>query len=327
MGFPEFPFQSELEGQTVVGKLGHIVRKAFIHFAAELGGFLSRAGFTADGHFTDLRTETITFVDAGGNPSPSPIGNDGNLLYNKAGVIAGANHAFWDDAQSQLIVSQTVTGYNTVSLSTFGSSTYTHVMFGAEISPSGGILPENASAGLVTYNADGNSAGNPVMEFASIYRGMTPGADQSFPSFAARMYLGGTVAGNYKNGIAVLERAGATGAEPGAILIILRNGSGNFAAGAIAVQAKDGTTYYVWPDANGYLEIGTAPPEEDGTPSDTSGAIIPKIDTGGVLKTGRTMADGSAAAIGTLTNAPAAGNPTKWIQIDDNGTTRYIPAW
>ena len=34
-----------------------------------------------------------------------------------------------------------------------------------------------------------------------------------------------------------------------------------------------------------------------------------------------------AAATGTLTNAPAAGNPTKWIAIDDNGTTRYIPAW
>jgi len=31
--------------------------------------------------------------------------------------------------------------------------------------------------------------------------------------------------------------------------------------------------------------------------------------------------------VGTLTNAPAAGNPTKWIPIDDNGTTRFIPAW
>lgn len=37
--------------------------------------------------------------------------------------------------------------------------------------------------------------------------------------------------------------------------------------------------------------------------------------------------NGAAAQIGTLTNAPAAGNPTKWIPIDDNGTTRYIPAW
>lgn len=37
--------------------------------------------------------------------------------------------------------------------------------------------------------------------------------------------------------------------------------------------------------------------------------------------------NGAAAATGTLTNAPAAGNPTKWIPINDNGTIRYMPAW
>jgi len=37
--------------------------------------------------------------------------------------------------------------------------------------------------------------------------------------------------------------------------------------------------------------------------------------------------NGAAASVGTLTNAPAAGNPTKWIPIDDHGTTRFIPAW
>lgn len=35
----------------------------------------------------------------------------------------------------------------------------------------------------------------------------------------------------------------------------------------------------------------------------------------------------AAAALGTLTNAPVAGNPTKWIPINDNGTIRNIPAW
>lgn len=30
---------------------------------------------------------------------------------------------------------------------------------------------------------------------------------------------------------------------------------------------------------------------------------------------------------GTLSNAPTAGNPTKWISIEDDGTTRYIPTW
>lgn len=39
------------------------------------------------------------------------------------------------------------------------------------------------------------------------------------------------------------------------------------------------------------------------------------------------LTNGAAAALGTLTNAPAAGNPTKWVPINDNGTTRYIPAW
>lgn len=39
------------------------------------------------------------------------------------------------------------------------------------------------------------------------------------------------------------------------------------------------------------------------------------------------MNNGAGAGLGTLTNAPAAGNPTKWIPVDDNGTTRYIPAW
>ena len=37
--------------------------------------------------------------------------------------------------------------------------------------------------------------------------------------------------------------------------------------------------------------------------------------------------EGAAAAAGTLLNAPVAANPTKWIPINDNGTTRYIPAW
>jgi hypothetical protein len=44
-------------------------------------------------------------------------------------------------------------------------------------------------------------------------------------------------------------------------------------------------------------------------------------------RTTSTLANGAAAQTGTLTNAPVAGNPTKWLQVDDNGTTRYVPAW
>lgn len=51
------------------------------------------------------------------------------------------------------------------------------------------------------------------------------------------------------------------------------------------------------------------------------------VTTGQFMSSSVALTDGAAAATGTLTNAPAAGNPTKWIPIDDNGTTRYIPAW
>jgi len=46
-----------------------------------------------------------------------------------------------------------------------------------------------------------------------------------------------------------------------------------------------------------------------------------------ITTTGGAWGNGAGASAGTLTNAPAVGNPTKWIPVDDNGTTRHIPAW
>jgi hypothetical protein len=46
-----------------------------------------------------------------------------------------------------------------------------------------------------------------------------------------------------------------------------------------------------------------------------------------LLYTSVALANGAAAAAGTLGNAPVAGNPTKWVPINDNGVVRYIPAW
>lgn len=40
-----------------------------------------------------------------------------------------------------------------------------------------------------------------------------------------------------------------------------------------------------------------------------------------------TLTNGAGTSAGTLTNAPAAGNPTKWLPVNDNGTVRYVPAW
>jgi hypothetical protein len=46
-----------------------------------------------------------------------------------------------------------------------------------------------------------------------------------------------------------------------------------------------------------------------------------------LMRTAVAWTNGAGAGAGTIGNAPAAGNPTKWIPVDDNGTTRYIPAW
>lgn len=46
-----------------------------------------------------------------------------------------------------------------------------------------------------------------------------------------------------------------------------------------------------------------------------------------LLRSTVALANGAGAGVGTITNAPAAGNPTKWMAVDDNGTTRYVPSW
>lgn len=49
--------------------------------------------------------------------------------------------------------------------------------------------------------------------------------------------------------------------------------------------------------------------------------------TTSLIASSQTLANGAGAAVGTLNNAPAAGNPTKWVTINDNGVARQVPAW
>ena len=82
---------------------------------------------------------------------------------------------------------------------------------------------------------------------------------------------------------------------------------------------------------SGYVEVAA---ETAGTGTDDidlrltpSGVGNVNFPGGVLLKTRAALTNGAGAGAGTITNAPAAGNPTKWIPINDNGTTRYIPAW
>lgn len=46
-----------------------------------------------------------------------------------------------------------------------------------------------------------------------------------------------------------------------------------------------------------------------------------------LIASSQALANGAGVGAGTLLNAPAAGNPTKWVTINDNGTNRQVPAW
>ena len=109
-----------------------------------------------------------------------------------------------------------------------------------------------------------------------------------------------------------LSSGGGTG------FLLLRNGTG--LAGVVLNFATD-TTLQI------FGRNGTTPANVQAGTLTLSGALtVPGVTTAALTSTG-TFTSGAGAQVGTLTNAPAAGNPTTWIKIIDNGVTRYIPAW
>lgn len=77
------------------------------------------------------------------------------------------------------------------------------------------------------------------------------------------------------------------------------------------------------------IQVGTLGQQQADRVSISGGTVSAQLKNNQtiLLETTATLTNGAAAAAGTLTNAPAAGNPTKWVAINDNGITRYIPTW
>lgn len=77
------------------------------------------------------------------------------------------------------------------------------------------------------------------------------------------------------------------------------------------------------------VELGTIAAQNRENVSITGGSITAALtdNTTSLIASSSTLTNGAGALAGTLNNSPAAGNPTKWVSINDNGTTRYIPAW
>lgn len=63
------------------------------------------------------------------------------------------------------------------------------------------------------------------------------------------------------------------------------------------------------------------------TPATVFASTITTIGGATFHITSTALTDGAGVAAGTLLTAPTAGNPSKWLGINDNGTVRYIPSW
>lgn len=75
------------------------------------------------------------------------------------------------------------------------------------------------------------------------------------------------------------DQAKGTGGTIGGFVLIGRNTSGNGAAGSLGLIQRDGGTSAIWADANGVPRISDLPPQEDGSPSDTSGNAFALMGT------------------------------------------------
>lgn len=92
----------------------------------------------------------------------------------------------------------------------------------------------------------------------------------------------------------------------------------NLGLGTIATQAANAIDI-IGGTIDG-TDVGDTTPGKGAFTQVTNGDTV-------LLRTSAALANGAGTAAGTLANAPVAGNPTKWVEINDNGTTRYIPAW
>lgn len=83
--------------------------------------------------------------------------------------------------------------------------------------------------------------------------------------------------------------------------------------------------------AGGELILGTHLPGAAGGTVQTFQPVITILHNAGGAGVAKIRFDGvtngAAAAVGTLNNAPAAGDPTFWMPVDIGGVVKYIPCW
>lgn len=188
--------------------------------------------------------------------------------------------------------------------------------------PTSGTLVNSAVATLSSLTSVGAlNSGSITSGFGSIDIGsdaLTAGATGVTTLTASSTVTGTALTAN---GATAFKSVARVTTEDAQIAFYANNGTtlhGLLNSGANILEWYDGTVTRILRVRSTGLDVAG-----EGT---FTGAIT---SSGGATfhTTSTALTNGAGVGLGTMTNAPAAGNPTKWIGINDNGTTRYIPAW
>jgi hypothetical protein len=197
-------------------------------------------------------------------------------------------------------------------------------------------------SGSVVIGTDpGGSAplriGGNVYTSGNLFIGPYASAPTDFPTAPANFYAAA-------NGPGLVSYTASTGGNPAtsgstqtAAALMVR-----FGLDSVSLDFGVRTSGNVWMQTGLYISLGTTFPIEL---NPVGGPVIVGTDPGGsdlfrvggaltisdtkLLTTKTSFTNGAASTSPTLgaTGPSGATTPTKWIPVNDNGTTRYIPAW
>jgi hypothetical protein len=268
-----------------------------------------------------------------------------------AGIYAGSNQLYFTgngvNLSQQLFVNNFINMTNDTGAFRLGSA--------YDI-----ILSRKAAANLRFGLADAAAPVAQTLSVQSVVAGTSNKAGENFTitgSQGTGSGVGGSIifqvapaggAGVGQNTLnTILELASALSGQSSGKIVIDRNGNGPMIYGTNIGLGSSINAYNIYLPSNGSISIGGTDAyifrDAANTLALKNGANAQELrvyetTTGSIYKailgnrqlikiSGASFDNGAGAALGTLANAPAAGDPTKWIPIDDNGTTRYIPAW
>jgi hypothetical protein len=248
-----------------------------------------------------------------------------NAQASQAGCIAVGRDAIANALPAVVIgTSATANGFRSIIVSGAALSARDHEQIWIH---AGGAGPTTtgATGGTIFLGGD-NGAGVSVTHANNIIIGMKT---SSFTANCVQLGGPGTPintcvigAGNTATGqtpltLRLTDRTGA-GNLPGSNLTI-RPGAGvgnDLTAGSILLQTPVSAVAGV---TQGFALRASFPAG--------GGLVLEAPDAGGPSLRFNGLVNGAGAAIGSLNNAPVAGNPSFWLPVNIAGTVRFIPCW